>query len=85
MIRPGTAGSLESSDALVEIEPGEGLEIEIDSVVWQQFGQEIDACVRDVLRELCIDNARVRVTDRGALECVLRARVETAARRGMEE
>ena len=33
----------------------------------------------------CVENAAVRVVDRGALECVLRARVETAVMRGKGE
>ena len=49
------------------------------------FGQSIEQAVREVLREQGVENARVRLTDRGALECVIRARVETAVRRGREE
>ena len=75
---------MESSDVLVELEPAEGLHIEIESVVFQQFGQSIEQAVRDVLREQGVENARIRLTDRGALECVIRARVETAVRRGKE-
>ena len=40
--------------------------------------------IRDVLAENGVQNAAVRVTDRGALECVIRARVETALLRGKE-
>lgn len=75
---------MESSDVLVEIEPADQLSIEIESVVYQQFGQAIEQTVRDVLREQGVEGARVHLTDRGALECVLRARVETAVRRGKE-
>ena len=38
--------------------------------------------VRQVLAECGVDKAAVRVIDRGALDCVIRARVETAALRG---
>ncbi|MEG2216426.1 MAG: hypothetical protein RRZ24_04575 [Clostridia bacterium] len=31
-----------------------------------------------------IQNAHVRINDRGALDCVLRARLETAIRRSLE-
>lgn len=75
---------MESSDVLVEMEPADGLYIEIESAVYQQFGQAIEQTVRGVLREQGVENARVRLTDRGALECVIRARVETAVRRGRE-
>ena len=70
---------MESSDVYVEIEPAsDGLDIHIESVVEKQFGDKIEACVRDVLNEYGLTGANVRVIDRGALECVLRARVETA-------
>ena len=38
----------------------------------------------DVLAENDVHGAKVRVVDRGALECVIRARVETAIKRGRE-
>lgn len=77
-----SAGTMESSDAYVEIEPGTGLNIALESVVGQQFGQSITEVVRDVLTENGVENANIRVVDRGALECVIRARVETAIIRG---
>ena len=77
-----SAGTMESSDVYVEIEPAQSLTVELESVVLGQFGQQIEAVVRDVLREQGVENAAVRVVDRGALECVLRARVETAVLRG---
>ena len=83
--RPAMAGTLESSDVLVTLEPGDGLDIQIESVVMKQFGDEILAVTKDVLREFDIEDARVSVVDRGALECVLRARVECAVLRAKGE
>ena len=81
-----SAGTMESSDVYVEIEPGNGqLEICLESVVKVQYGAAIEATVRDVLNELDVADACVRVNDRGALDCVIRARVETAVMRGREE
>ena len=78
-----SAGTMESSDVYVEIEPGNGqLEICLESVVKVQYGAAIEATVRDVLQELEVTDATVRVNDRGALDCVIRARVETAVLRG---
>ena len=68
IVKNAAAGTMESSDAYVEIEPAEILEV-----------------VRDVLKENGVENASVRVVDRGALECVIRARVETAIHRGKGE
>lgn len=83
--KKASAGTLESSDAYVEIEPGTGLDIFVDSVVQGQFGDAIARVVQAVLQEQAVENARVRVLDRGALECVLRARLETAILRGKEQ
>ena len=86
IIQRATAGTLESSDVFVTLEPCEnGLEIELDSVVQKQFGDAIRRTVGEVLNELQVENAKVSVVDRGALDCVIRARVETAVLRGKGE
>ena len=80
------AGTMESSDVYVEIEPGhDSIQIQLESVVLNQFGEAIDQAVREVLAEQNIENAKVRVIDRGALDCVIRARVETAILRAKGE
>ena len=86
IVRYAAAGTLESSDVFVSLEPNDnGLEIEIDSVVQKQFGAAIQKAVEDTLKELEIEHAKVSVVDRGALDCVIRARVETAVLRGKED
>ena len=86
ILRAASAGTMESSDAYIEIEPNaNGIEIQLDSVVEKQFGKAIQASVEEVLKENGVNAARVRVVDRGALDCVIRARVETAVLRGKEE
>jgi citrate lyase subunit gamma (acyl carrier protein) len=77
-----SAGTMESSDVYVQIEPASDLDIQVESVVYNQFGESIREVVADVLREQGVDKAAVRIIDRGALECVIRARVETAVLRG---
>ncbi|MBE6922329.1 MAG: citrate lyase acyl carrier protein [Ruminococcaceae bacterium] len=86
ILYPASAGTLESSDVFVEIAPAEnGIEIDLNSVVQAQFGEEILAVVREVLDECGVENASLRIQDRGALDCVIRARVETAVNRGKGE
>lgn len=86
IVKRAAAGTMESSDVYVEIEPAEGgLEIELDSVVEKQFGDSIRRTAAEVLREQGVKNARLRLVDRGALDCVIRARVETAILRGRGE
>lgn len=85
IVKSAAAGTMESSDAYVEIEPAAQLNVQLESVVQQQFGAEIRAVVGEVLAENGVEKANVRVIDRGALECVIRARVETAIMRGRGE
>jgi len=82
ILKPAMAGTLESSDAMVTVEPaGEGIEFELDSVVMHQYGAEIRRTVLDTLDRLDVKNARVTVIDKGALDCTLKARVECAVYR----
>lgn len=84
-VRKACAGTMESSDAYVEAEPcAQGTEIEIESVVKDQFGDAILAAAQDVVRQMNVQNVKIRIIDQGALDCVVRARVETALMRGME-
>ena len=85
IVKIASAGTMESSDAYVEIEPAETLDIQLESVVYEQFGDEIRKVAKEVLEENGIQAASVRIVDRGALECVIRARVETAIVRGKGE
>ena len=74
------AGTLESSDVYVKVEPCERLEIEIESVVYNQFAQQIEQSVREVTRELGVESGKISVNDKGAIDSVIKARVETAIR-----
>ena len=83
IVQKACAGTMESSDVYVEIEPGDGgIRLRLESVVRQQFGAAIQETVQAVLVELGVESANISVRDRGALDCVIRARVETAVRRG---
>ena len=76
------AGTLESSDAQVTVEPGTGaLELSIESNVTHQFGGQIRRPVLDPLTRLDVTDARITVVDKGALDCTLKARVECAVYR----
>lgn len=73
------AGTLESSDAQVTVEPNaNGVEISIESSVIHQFGKQIKAIVEETLKRLGVTNAKVTVIDKGALNCTLKARTECA-------
>ena len=82
IVKNAVAGTLESSDAYVQVEPNEaGIEIVLESVVLTQFGDDIKASVMEVLAQNEVTNAKVSVNDRGAIDCTIRARVETALKR----
>ena len=78
-----TAGSLESSDVMVTLEPADSSELElmVDSIVEKQFGRRIREVASEMLEKSGLSSGIVRIQDRGALECTLRARIETAIER----
>ena len=85
VLKPASAGTMESSDVLVELEPAQDREIQLTSVVEAQFGDSIRAVAGEMLDQFGLQNVCLRIDDRGALECVLRARIETAILRAKGE
>ena len=82
ILKPAAAGTLESSDVQVTVEPGDGqIELSIESSVIHQFGKQIRAVVLETLGRLDVESAKVTVVDKGALDCTLKARVECAVYR----
>lgn len=79
-IRNAFAGTLESGDIMVEIAPAkqDGIEIVLNSSVAYQFGEQIKKTITETLEGLGITNASIHATDKGALDCTIRARVTTA-------
>lgn len=85
IVKPAMAGTLESSDAQIMVEPGEnGIELFLKSSVMNQYGRQIKATVLETLERLGVKNARVTVVDKGALDCTLKARVECAVFRSAD-
>lgn len=83
IIKIGVAGTLESSDISINVEPNgnNGIEINLKSSVEKQFGEQIIEVIKDTLIELNIKDALVTANDKGALDCVIKSRVQTAAYR----
>lgn len=75
------AGTLESSDIYVTVAPADTLEIEVQSVVFRQFGDKIKESILEVVKELGVESGKITVSDKGAIDCVIKARVETAIKR----
>ncbi|MBE2295023.1 MAG: citrate lyase acyl carrier protein [Phycisphaerales bacterium] len=75
------AGTMQSSDLIVFVEPADDLTIEIESTVQQQFGHLIETRIKQVLKRLSVEQCRIMISDRGALDYAIDARVEAALRR----
>lgn len=85
IVKPAMAGTLESSDAMVTVEPGcQGIELELSSSVMNQYGRQIKETVLAVLERLEVKDAHITVVDKGALDCTLKARVECAVFRSCD-
>ncbi len=85
IVKAAQAGTVESSDIVVKIEPREeGVEIELTSSVQQQYGTQIENVIRETLKELGVTAARIEAVDKGALDCTVKARTQAAVFRAAE-
>ena len=72
---------MESGDIMIQIAPTDrpGLNVELQSSVEYQFGDQIRQVITETLTSLGVTQADVYATDKGALDCTIRARVTAAA------
>ena len=82
--KTAVAGTLESSDAQVTVEPAADLALAIASSVLNQYGRQIKATVEEALGRLGVTTGHVSVVDKGALDCTIKARVEAAVFRSCD-
>lgn len=85
IIRKAQAGTMQSSDLMVFLEPAPQLRVEIDSTVKKQFEHLIRRQVETVLERFSITSGVVRISDRGALDYAIAARLETGLLRACAE
>ena len=83
--RRSSAGTMQSSDLMVVVEPSDTLLIEIESTVKKQFEHLIRAQIATTLEAHGITSGRIQVSDRGALDYAIAARVEAALQRASKE
>lgn len=77
--KPAMAGTLESSDCQVTVEAGDGkIDFSLESAVINQYGNQIRKVVYETLEHLGINDVKISVVDKGALDCTIKARVEGA-------
>jgi citrate lyase subunit gamma (acyl carrier protein) len=82
------SGTFESSDVIFLIEPlpdQSGRKIEISSTVMQQFGNSFRQIVDSVLDEYELTDIHLIAKDKGALEPTIKARLETAIKRSLDQ
>jgi citrate lyase subunit gamma (acyl carrier protein) len=73
------AGNPENSDCEVVVKKGNNLVI--NSKVQKIYGKTIEKSVKATLKELDAGNLDIEVKDFGALDYVMKARIETAVRK----
>lgn len=82
--KEGAAGKAEKDDIFVVVKPREkreGVNIMLSSKVMKIYGDKIVETIKKKLGELGVDDVYLEADDRGALDYVIRARVEAAIRR----
>ncbi|ABK98712.1 citrate lyase acyl carrier protein [Pelobacter propionicus] len=82
--KKGQAGTMQSSDLMVFVEPADELTVEIESTVKKQFEHLIRAKLGQVLAKQGVTRGRIRISDRGALDYAIEARLEAALQRARE-
>lgn len=77
----GRAGTLESSDILITVEStaGTGIELQLKSSVEKQYGRHIRKIIEETVHSFGLEHGvLVTAVDKGALDCVIQARVSCA-------
>lgn len=80
ILEPSHAGTLESSDVFVRVIPceEEGIDIELESSVCEIYADAIESLIMETVKAMNVNNIRLIVQDKGALDYVIKARVQTA-------
>jgi citrate lyase subunit gamma (acyl carrier protein) len=81
------AGTMESNDILITVAPapaGSGIAIELNSPVLKQYGRQMKAVIEEVLAAHQVTDVIINASDKGALDCTIKARLITALARAEE-
>lgn len=76
LIKTAVAGTVESSDIMITIEPIESSDITVlvESSVEKQFGRHIRQLIQQTIMNLEVSGVKVIAVDQGALDCTIQAR-----------
>ena len=86
IVNSAHAGTLESSDVYIQINPIEKdiVEIELESTVEELYGEMIDELIRKTLKDMGVSQVHVKAQDKGAMDLVIKARLQAAVLRACE-
>ncbi|MBN1331089.1 MAG: citrate lyase acyl carrier protein [Candidatus Heimdallarchaeota archaeon] len=82
------AGSLESCDILITVEPLKGktgIDLKLESPAEVSFGDKIREEIMEVVEKYDITDIQITAVDKGALGYCIKARIETALKRAIGE
>ncbi|MGE4585326.1 MAG: citrate lyase acyl carrier protein [Sphaerochaeta sp.] len=84
--KTASAGTMESSDIMITVAKPEqaGITVHLTSSVEKQFGKQIKAVIAECARRMGVTDADITAVDQGALDCVIKARTETALYRSAD-
>lgn len=85
VLRMAQAGTLESADCLVTVSGAEEFALDYRGGNRKLFGERTRKLVSETLDRFGVSGVQVTIQDQGALELVIRARLETALARAMKE
>lgn len=87
LIQNAQVGTFESSDIMILVQPAakdSGRDIELNSNVQLEYGDEILENIHEVLDKYEIADVKMMATDKGALNHTIKARVEAAVKRALD-
>lgn len=80
-MRESHAGSVESNDCKVTVRKQKGITVEVTSIVYDLYGEQIKTLILDTLKRKNISDVYVKCEDKGAVNFVIIARLVTALER----
>ncbi|MDL2226058.1 citrate lyase acyl carrier protein [Deltaproteobacteria bacterium OttesenSCG-928-M10] len=82
VLKAAQAGTLESNDIMIIVEPGAGgITLDLESIVKKQFGAAISRTIVEAVKERGITDINIKAIDKGALDYTIQARLATALSR----
>lgn len=85
-LKQAQAGTVESTDILIMLAPaapGTGIQVELVSPAYKQYGAHITNLITGIVQEAGVTDVIIHANDKGALDYTIAARVKTALDRAL--